>query len=228
MKLSRRPPPPVAGVPSRACTAGVSHCRCRCRPCRVPPAALRTATRRSRGTAWCWWPSLFGDRRDLRAARADRGGARTVSLSEAPLVLGLFFTAPAALVLARLVGPLWSSRSSGASRCSSSASTWRAAGRGRDGRRAVPTVLGGGSADRPAQPGSRPMSPCCVAGVVSAVVITLVIAVFQDEFRGSATCPGGSAPAPPCRGHRPRIALVAVNALRRSTRDGLAARGAAA
>ena len=35
-----------------------------------------------------------------------RGGARTVSLSEAPLVLGLFFTVPSGLALARLLGPL--------------------------------------------------------------------------------------------------------------------------
>jgi diguanylate cyclase (GGDEF)-like protein len=156
-----------------------------------------------------------------------RGGARTVSLSEAPLVLGLFFTAPPNLVLARLVGPLVVfaiiRRQSLLKLGVNTAVLLVEVGMAVELFR---LVLGGASVASP-RAWLAAYVAVLVSGIVSAVLVTLVIAVFQDEFhlsdltRAVSTSSAVSAVIG-------TIALVAVNALQRSTETGWLLAGAAA
>ncbi len=114
MKLSRRPRTPAAGYLSRACTAGFLIAAAGVGLAGFLPQPFGEPGRST--VSWVLLAVLFGIAEISVLHVQMRGGARTVSLSEAPLVLGLFFTAPPDLVLARLVGPLWSSPSSAASR----------------------------------------------------------------------------------------------------------------
>jgi diguanylate cyclase (GGDEF)-like protein len=177
--------------------------------------------------SWVLLAALFGIAEVCVLHVQMRGGARTVSLSEAPLVLGLFFTAPPDLVLARLIGPLVVF-----------AIIRRQSLLKLGVNTAVLLVEVGMAVEifRLICDGSPVSSPrawlaayvaVLVSGVVSAVLVTLVIALFQDEFhlsdltRAVATSSAVSAVIG-------TIALVAVNALQRSTETGWLLAGAAA
>jgi diguanylate cyclase (GGDEF)-like protein len=156
-----------------------------------------------------------------------RGGARTVSLSEAPLVLGLFFTAPSDLVLARLIGPLVVfaiiRRQSLVKIGVNAAVLLLEVGLAVELFR---LVLGGA----PATSGRAWLAAyvaVLVSGIVSAVVITVIIALFQGELHVAdlSRAVGTSSAVSVVIG---TIALVAVNALQRSPETGWLLAGAAA
>jgi diguanylate cyclase (GGDEF)-like protein len=148
-----------------------------------------------------------------------RGGARTISLSEATLVLGLFFTAPSGLLLARLIGPLvvfaLIRRQSLVKLGVNAAVLLVEAGLAVSIFRAV---LG-------AHPPTSPWAwlaaylAVFVSGVASAVTITLIIALFQHELHASDLQRAAltSSTVSLVIG---TVALVAVNALQRSAETG--------
>jgi diguanylate cyclase (GGDEF)-like protein len=156
-----------------------------------------------------------------------RGGARTVSLSEAPLVLGLFFTPPPDLVLARLAGPLvvfaLVRRQSVLKLGVNAAVLLLEAALTIELFR---LVLGGASATT-AHAWLAAYVAILVSGIVAAVLITLIIALVQDEFSVRDL---GHALATSCAVSLVigTIALVAVNALQRSAETGWLLLGAAA
>ncbi len=148
-----------------------------------------------------------------------RGGARTVSLSEAPLILGLFFTGPPGLLLARLLGPLlvfaFIRRQSAVKLCV-------------NGAMLLVEVIVAVETFRAVLGSAPPTSPRAwlaayvavwVSGLVSAVTVTLIIALFQAELhpRDLTQAVLTSSGVSLLMG---TIALVAVNALQRSTTTG--------
>ncbi len=155
-----------------------------------------------------------------------RGGARTVSLSEAPLVLGLFFTTPSGLVLARLLGPLVVFV------------VIRRQALVKVGVNAAVLLVEVGLAValfRLVLAGAAPTSQrawlaayvaVLVSGVVAGVVVTLIIAIFQNEFhrRDLYRAVTTSSVVSLVVG---TLALVAVNALQRSPETGWLLVGAA-
>jgi diguanylate cyclase (GGDEF)-like protein len=177
--------------------------------------------------SWLLLAALFGVAEVCVLHVQMRGGARTVSLSEAPLVLGLFFTAPPNLVLARLVGPLvvfiLIRRQSLLKLGVNTAVLLVEAGMAVELFR---LILGTASAASP-RAWLAAYVAVLVSGIVSAVLITFVIALFQDEFHLSdlTRAAGNSAAVSAIIG---TIALVAVNALQRSTETGWLLAGAAA
>ncbi len=225
MTLFRRPRTPVTGHASRACTAGFLIAAAGVAIAGFLPQ--QSASPNGPTVSWLLLAALFGIAEISVLHVQMRGGARTVSLSEAPLVLGLFFTAPPNLVLARLVGPLvvfaiirrQSLLKLGVNMAvllvevGISVELFR-------------LVLGGASAASP-RAWLAAYVAVLISGIVSAVLITLVIALFQDEFhlgdltRAVSTSSAVSAVIG-------TIALVAVNALQRSTETGWLLAGAAA
>ncbi len=225
MKLLRRSRTPAAGHPSRAWTAGLLIAAAGFGLAGFLPQ--HSASPAGPTVSWLLLAALFGVAEVCVLHVQMRGGARTVSLSEAPLVLGLFFTAPPDLVLARLIGPLIVF-----------AIIRRQSLLKLGVNTAVLLVEVGMAVElfRLICDGSPVSSPrawlaayvaVLVSGVVSAVLVTLVIALFQDEFhlsdltRAVATSSAVSAVIG-------TIALVAVNALQRSTETGWLLAGAAA
>ena len=158
MKLLRRPATPAAGHPSRAWTAGFLIAAAGFGLAGFLPQ--HSASPAGPTVSWLLLAALFGIAEVCVLHVQMRGGARTVSLSEAPLVLGLFFTAPPDLVLARLIGPLVVFA---IIRRQSLVKLGRqhggAAGRGRLGRRALPADLRRLSRCPRPGPGSPPTSP---------------------------------------------------------------------
>jgi diguanylate cyclase (GGDEF)-like protein len=225
MKLLRRPRTPVAGYPSRACTAGFLIAAAGVALAGFLPE--HTASPEGPAVSWVLLAVLFGIAEISVLHVQMRGGARTVSLSEAPLVLGLFFTAPPQLVLARLVGPLvvfaiirrQSLLKLGVNMAVLLVEVGMAVELFR-------LVLGGASAASP-RAWLAAYLAVLVSGVVSAVLVTLVIALFQDEFHLSdlTRAVSTSTAVSVVIG---TIALVAVNALERSTGTGWLLAGAAA
>jgi hypothetical protein len=178
MKLLRRPRTPVAGHQSRAWTAGFLIAAAGVALAGFLPE--HTASPAGPAVSWVLLAILFGIAEISVLHVQMRGGARTISLSEAPLVLGLFFTAPPQLVLARLVGPLvvfaiirrQSLLKLGVNMSVLLVEVGMAVELFR-------SVLGGGSVESP-RAWLAAYVAVLVAGVVSAVLVTLVIAVFQD------------------------------------------------
>jgi diguanylate cyclase (GGDEF)-like protein len=225
MKLLRRTRTPAAGHPSRAATAGFLIAAAGFGLAGFLPQ--HSASPAGPTVSWLLLAALFGIAEVCVLHVQMRGGARTVSLSEAPLVLGLFFTAPPDLVLARLIGPLVVF-----------AIIRRQSLLKLGVNTAVLLVEVGLAVEifRLICHGSPVSSPrawlaayvaVLISGVVSAVLVTIVIALFQDEFhlsdltRAVATSTAVSAVIG-------TIALVAVNALQRSTETGWLLAGAAA
>ena len=177
--------------------------------------------------SWLLLAAMFGVAEVCVMHVQMRGGARTVSLSEAPLILGLFFTAPPGLLLARLLGPLLvfalirrqSLLKLGVNAAVLLLEVAMAVGLFR-------LVLDGASTTSP-QAWLAAYVAVLVSGVVAAVVITLVIALVQNElhvadlYRAVITSNAVSVLIG-------TIALVAVNALQRSTEAGWLLLGAAA
>jgi diguanylate cyclase (GGDEF)-like protein len=159
------------------------------------------------------------------------GGARTVSLSEAPLVLGLFFTAPPGLALARLVGPLIVfaiiRRQSVLKLGVNAAVLLLEAAVAVE----VFRLVLDGAAPTSAYAWLAAYVAILVSGVGAAVLITVIIAIVQAEFSGRdlaraltrAVATSGAVSLVVGT-----IALVAVNALQRSAQTGWLLLGAAA
>lgn len=225
MKLVRRSRTPAAGHPSRAWTAGLLIAAAGFGLAGfLPPHSASPA---GPTVSWLLLAVLFGIAEVCVLHVQMRGGARTVSLSEAPLVLGLFFTAPPDLVLARLIGPLvvfaiirrQSLLKLGVNFAVLLVEVAMAVELFR-------LILAGAPVSSP-RAWLAAYVAVLISGIVSAVLVTVVIALFQDEFhlndltRAVATSSAVSAVIG-------TIALVAVNALQRSTETGWLLAGAAA
>ena len=225
MKLLRRSRTPAAGHPSRAWTAGFLIAAAGFVLAGFLPR--HSASPAGPTVSWLLLAVLFGIAEVCVLHVQMRGGARTVSLSEAPLVLGLFFTAPPDLVLARLIGPLVVfaiiRRQSLLKLGVNSAVLLVEVGMAVELFR---LILAGAPVSSP-RAWLAAYVAVLISGIVSAVLVTAVIALFQDEFhlndltRAVATSSAVSAVIG-------TIALVAVNALQRSTETGWLLAGAAA
>ncbi len=214
-----------SGRPGRAATAGLFVAAVGAALVMMLPAHSISP----HGPAVPWWflAVLFGIAEVCVIHVQMRGGARTVSLSEAATVLGLFFTSPDGLVLARLVGPLLVfaliRRQSVLKLAVNSAVLLLEVGMSIGLFR---LILG-------AAPPTSPHSwfaayvAVLVSGIVCAVVITLIIAVYQDEFHGSDLYRAVSTSSMVSLVIG-TIALVNVNALQRSADTGWLLVGAAA
>ncbi len=189
----------------------------------LPPASVSPL---GPEVSWVLLALLFGVAEVCVLHVQMRGGARTVSLSEAPLVLGLFFTTPSGLVLARLVGPLVVFvviRRQALVKIGVNAAVLL-----------VEVCLAielfrlvlGGAAPTSQRAWLAAYVAVLVSGVVSAVVVTLIIAIFQNEFhrRDLYRAVSTSSAVSLVIG---TIALVAVNALQRSPDTGWLLVGAA-
>jgi diguanylate cyclase (GGDEF)-like protein len=224
MKLSR-PRIPAGGHAARAWTAGFLIAAAGV----VLASFLPTQSASPDGptVSWLLLAVLFGIAEICVLHVQMRGGARTVSLSEAPLVLGLFFTTPPDLVLARILGPLVVfaviRRQSLLKLGVNSAVLLVEVGMAVEIFR---LILDGAPTTSP-RAWLAAYVAVLISGIVSAVLVTIVIALFQDEFhfsdltRAVATSSAVSAVIG-------TIALVAVNALQSSTETGWLLAGAAA
>ncbi len=220
-----RPRPTAAAYPARAASAGILLAAAGVAIAGFLPS--QSSSPHGPHVPWYLLAALFGIAEICVMHVQMRGGARTVSLSEAPLVLGLFFTAPSGLVLARLVGPLlvfilirrqsllklWVNAAVLLFEVGLAVELFR-------------FLLHGAAVTSPHAWLSAYIA-VLVSGVASAVVITLIIAVFQGELHLSDLY-GAVATSSCVSVIIGTISLVAVNALQRSSDTGWLLLGAAA
>ncbi len=183
---------------------------------RLPDDALSAG-----GPHLSWWVLVlcFGVAEIVAMQIKMRGGARTVSLAEAPLLLGLFFAAPPALVLARVVGPLLvfallRRQSPVKLAVNSAVLLFEAA----TAVLVFRQVLGDAAATSP-RAWLAGYAAVLLAGILAAALVTVVIALHQSAFhaRDLSHAVLTSAMVSVLVG---TLALVAVNALQRSTEAG--------